>query len=797
METLRGVIERITFHNEENGYTVAKLLPEGRVSHLPHWQREVPIIGNMVGVSVGESVELTGRWGLHPEYGKQFNVEQMRTVLPATIAGMEKYLGSGLIKGVGPVTAGRIVQHFGLETLTVIDETPSRLQEVPGVGRKRVGMITRAWAEQRAIKEVMIFLQSHGVSTSLATKIYKQYGDAAIDTVQRNPYQLAQDIYGIGFLTADKIAKALGMAEDAPQRIAAGVEFALSNAVDEGHVYVPSPELIRRAQELLHVSPQAVAQGMLRLGHSDRVKLAPAPGGEAGHASWAVTGLFDPAQGEVGQLTIAESVAAYAAPDPQAVAQLLAEEQAVYLTPFYYGEVGVANRLARLLRHGPSRLAGLLPRQPQALFEKLADQGGMTLAPHQQEAVLAALTHPFVILTGGPGTGKTTTVRTLLQICQAGGKEVLLAAPTGRAAKRLSETTGQEAKTIHRLLAFQPAEGMRFKHNEESPLQGDLLIVDEASMIDLVLMNHLLKAIPPGMHLLLVGDVDQLPSVGAGSVLQDLIQAVGEAGSEAAHPLRRARVVQLQTIFRQAAGSYIIQNAHRINQGQMPVLENESALDFFLFRTDDPERAAQLCAELVQQRIPRKFAIPPQDIQVLSPMHRGAVGVANLNPLLQSTLNPPHDNKPERTVGSRLYRVGDRVMQLRNNYDKEIYNGDMGTIRAIDPVDQMVTVDFEGRAVNYAFLELDELTLAYAISVHKSQGSEFPAVVIPVMTSHYMMLQRNLLYTAVTRARRLVVLVGQPRAIAIAVNNYNVAARYTGLTERLRHEATTKEDVFP
>jgi exodeoxyribonuclease V alpha subunit len=782
MESLRGVIERITYHNEENGYTVAKLTPERRPRHLPNWQKEIAIVGNMAGIVVGESVELTGQWTMHAEYGKQFTVQTMRSVLPATVAGIEKYLGSGLIKGVGPVTARRIVKHFGAETLEIIDSDAGRLIEVPGVGGKRVQMIATAWAEQRAIKEVMIFLQSHGVSTSLATKIYKRYGDDAIAIVKENPYQLAEDIYGIGFVTADKIARALGIAADSPQRIAAGVEYVLSQATEEGHVYLPSKELIQQAGELLQVSTEQVAAGMLRLRSSERIKLTAEAGGEAAPLQWAVTQFFDaqPTFDAIGESSTQND---YAAAKPISVQSLLEEEQAVYLTPLYYSELGVANRIRHLLNAGKSRLVNFQNWNWKRSFTLLQEESGLVLAPQQQQAIQAALTHRLTILTGGPGTGKTTTLRSVLRLCESAGKKVWLAAPTGRAAKRLSEATGREAKTIHRLLEFQPSGGMAFKRNEDSPLEGDLLVVDEASMLDLILTNHLLKAVAPGTHLLLVGDVDQLPSVGAGNVLEDMIQAV--EGGEDTPGLAGAAVVRLETIFRQAADSFIIRNAHRINNGEMPLIDNERASDFFLFRVDDPERAAQLCVELVQKRIPSKFAIPPQDIQVLSPMHRGIVGVGALNGALQEALNPARPGVAERQVGSRVYRPGDRVMQLRNNYDKDVYNGDMGIITALDPIEQEVTVLIDNRKVQYNFLELDELTHAWAVSVHKSQGSEYPAVVIPVLTSHYMMLQRNLLYTAITRARRLVVLVGQPKAIAIAVNNNKVAARYTGLTERL------------
>ncbi len=807
-DLLRGVIERITFHNEENGYTVAKLALEQPSRHLPHWQKEATVVGAMVGVNVGEAVELNGHWDLHPQYGKQFTVVSMRSVLPATVAGIQKYLGSGLIKGVGPVTAKRVVAHFGPETLDIIDNHPQRLSEVSGVGRKRISMIKAAWLEQQAIKEVMIFLQGRGVSANLAAKIYKRYGDSAIETIQKNPFRLSEDIFGIGFQTADEIAQALGIPRDAPQRVAAAVEYTLNRAADEGHVFLPGAELIEKADALLHVGKEKTAAGLLRLKASDRVKLAAGPGEEAEALQWAVAEIFQPSSPQPLPL-LREGRRASDSPSPAQVESLLQNDRAVYLTPMYYAEVGVSNRLARLMR-GRGGAPFSAPSGPLASFQKqdwnlvfaqlqtqLTDhQGPLRLASRQQEAVHTALTNRLTVLTGGPGTGKTTVVRAIIHLCEQVRARAILAAPTGRAAKRLSETTGRPAKTVHRLLQFQPAAGFSFKRNEENPLSGDLLIVDESSMLDLILTNHLLKAVPAGMSLLLVGDIDQLPSVGAGNVLKDLIAAIEQENDETRnlHSADRcpAAVVRLDTIFRQAAGSYIVENAHRINRGQMPVLTRTAAEeatetnDFFLFRAEEPERAAELCVELVQERIPRRFAIPPQDIQVLSPMHRGAAGVTTLNRTIQQALNPSLPNSRERSFGDCVYRSGDRVMQMRNNYDKDVFNGDMGYIKDVDLIEQQVLVEIDGRTVAYDFQELDELVHAYAISVHKSQGSEFPAVVIPVLTSHYMLLQRNLLYTAVTRAKRLVVLVGQPRAIGIAVGNDQVAQRYSGLTERLR-----------
>lgn len=734
MTTLTGVIERITYHNEETGYTVGRLTPE-RGGQL------VTIVGNMMGINVGESVELRGEWTNHPDYGRQFKADDVRTVLPATVAGIEKYLGSGLIKGIGPVTARHIVRRFGEDTLRVIDEDPDRLSEALGVGRKRVELVKQAWQEQRQIKEVMIFLQAHGVSTSLAVKIYKQYGDDAIEVVKTDPYRLQRDVYGIGFLTADKIAQALGIAADSPERVAAGASYVLGQQADEGHVFTPRDDLVKESVELLGVGSPLVEAAIERLQKDEQVHVEP--------VQYAIS----------------------------APGQALGEAQAVYLTPFYYGEVGVAGRLHKLkearLATGASRLTSFGRFNWEAAFTVLQRQMGLDLAAAQRLAVQTALTQPVTVLTGGPGTGKTTTLRALIRLLQAAGHRVALAAPTGRAAKRMAEATGHEAKTIHRLLEPQPAQGLRFRRNADYPIDLDMLVVDEASMLDLLLTNHLLKAIPPGAHLLLVGDVDQLPSVGAGNVLRDIIDS-GEVA-----------VVRLEIIFRQAAASTIITNAHRINKGEMPLFPADAS-DFFLFQIEDVDRCADMVVDLVQNRIPARFGIPSGDIQVLSPMHRGALGVGALNERLQQQINGPDPRKPERSLGGRLLRLGDRVMQTRNNYDLEVFNGDMGIVTGIDPVMHTLTVAFDGQMATYDWANADELVHAYAVSVHKSQGSEYRAVVLPFHTTHYVMLQRNLLYTAITRARELVVIAGTRRALGVAVRNDKVAERHSALAERLR-----------
>ncbi|MEM7332095.1 MAG: ATP-dependent RecD-like DNA helicase [Chloroflexota bacterium] len=730
---IAGSVERITYYNEENGYSVIRLKPDSR-NMLPFKYASgrdalITVIGNLPELQPGEWLKLIGKWGNHPKHGRQFLVELCEQALPATTEGIKRYLGSGLIRGVGKKMAERIVHQFGDETLDVIETQPERLNSVIGIGPKRVKEIIKAWDEQRAIKEVMLFLQSHGVSTSIATKIYKRYEDESLAVVQTTPYRLVKDVRGIGFKTADKIAQALGLAIDDPQRIEAGIAYTLNRMAEEGHVYMPQIDLEPEASEILGVAGEKITAVLDQLETSDFIK---------------------------------RDTVQYSIDSEQSA--VLGEEQAVYLTSMYHSEIGVTERVKKLVQIQTSRLKN---SQPPPTTPQLS----IKLAPKQEEAVKTAVSHKVTILTGGPGTGKTTTLKALLDLLDNGRFSYALASPTGRAAKRLSEATGRPAKTIHRLLEFKPGEG--FGRHDNNPIDADMIVIDEASMLDLVLANQLLKAIRPDSHLLMVGDVDQLPSVGAGDVLRDLIASGVTA------------VVRLDTIFRQAADSGIISNAHRINEGLMPET-NAQANDFFIFVKDNIEETADLLVDIVKSRIPDKFKLDPMDdIQVLAPMYNGLVGVANANLLLQAALNPPHGKKPERKLNGRVFRVGDKIMQTVNNYDKNVYNGDIGRITSMDLLQQTMTVNIDGAPVVYDFLEVDEIVHAYAISVHKSQGAEYPCVVIPMVTQHYMMLQRNLLYTAVTRAKKLVILIGTRKAISIAVQNNKVTNRHTALDWRL------------
>jgi len=727
---LEGTLERITYQSDDDGYTVGRLTPQGK-------RYQVTIVGKLLGVRPGETLVLEGEWQEHRDHGRQFAVVQYRQIMPATIDGVKRYLGSGLIKGVGPATAERITATFGKYTLDVLEREPERLAEVPGLGRKKAALIRQAWAEQQRIKEVMLLLQELGLPTGMAVRIYKQYGDAAIQVVRGEPYRLADEVYGIGFLTADKIAAGIGVAHDDPQRIGAGLRHTLGAATEDGHCFLPAGELVRKAAAILGVGEGLVAAC-----------------------------LADPAV--AGEVEIIDPDPGAHAPPPSAP---------VYLKPLAMAETGVAAAVQRLAR-APSDMAGFFraARWPQ-VFAHLAERHRLRLSGRQQEAVVIALTEKVSVLTGGPGTGKTHSLRTIVQLLQSRGFRPLLASPTGRAAKRLSEATGAEAKTIHRLLEYAPGGGGQFRRNADYPLECDLLVIDEVSMLDVLLANHLLKAVPPRAHVLLVGDADQLPSVGPGRVLRDLLES-GAVPS-----------VHLDQIFRQAAGSGIAAAARQINAGLAPDFAGQE--DLFFFNAPDPERCAALVVELVAERIPRRFGHDPRrDIQVLSPTHKGAAGVANLNKLLQEALNPARPGKPEKPFGTNLFRLGDRVIQQRNNYELDVFNGDIGVVAAIDLAEQLLTVRFEdGRDIAYDFAILDELALAYALSVHKSQGAEYPAVVVPLLMQHRAMLQRNLLYTALTRARSLAVLAGDRRAVAAAAADERTEERYSGLAGRLARPA--------
>ncbi len=725
---VEGVLERITYANEETGYTVARVDTGRGANDL------LTVVGALLGAQPGESLRLHGRWASHPQYGKQFVVENYTTVLPATIQGIQRYLGSGLIKGIGPRFAERIVGQFGADTLEVIEQDPKRLIEVPGLGPKRTRMIAAAWEEQKAIKEVMVFLQGVGVSTSLAVRIYKKYGDSSIGVVKNEPYRLASDVWGIGFLTADRIAQAVGIPHDSPERVKAGLQYALSQSSDQGHCYLPEERLIADGVKLLQVDVGLVIDCLAELVAQEGVVRESVPAADGGEA---VT--------------------------------------AVYLVPFHRAEISLSNQLLRLLRADSDRMPGFAGVDWPKALGWLAERTGAKLAPEQQESVRLALTEKVAVLTGGPGCGKSFTVKSIVTLALAKRAKVLLAAPTGRAAKRLAELTGHQASTVHRLLELRP--GGEAAYDRDRPLDADLVVVDEASMLDLILANKLVKAVAPGAHLLFVGDVDQLPSVGAGEVLRDMLAKSGPIPS-----------VRLTRIFRQAQQSGVVTNAHRINEGLPPI--TDGLPDFFLFVEDDTERAAGLVVDVVARRIPQRFRLDPRrDVQVLAPMHRGPAGAGNLNTLLQAAVTPGREGLPERRFGGRTFRVGDKVTQIRNNYEKGqngVFNGTVGVVTGLSVEEQKLTVlTDEDEEVSYDFDELDELAHAYAVTIHRSQGSEYPAVVIPVTTSAWTMLQRNLLYTAVTRAKKLVVLVGSRKAIGQAVRTVSAGRRHSALDHRL------------
>ena len=718
MTKLRCVVERITYQNAENGYSVMKVKVKG-------YDDLVTLVGNLLEVPAGSVLLCEGEWRVDKRYGQQFQCETWEEVMPATAYGIEKYLGSVLVKGIGPKFAKLIVGHFGTNTIEVIETDIERLYEVPDIGKKRVEKISESWEKQKDIKNVMLFLQGFGVSTAYAAKIYRQYGKESIDKVKENPYRLADDIWGIGFKTADGIARKMGYEMNDERRLRSGLIYTLNQLADEGHCYAEEQQLIATARQLLEADEECIHTAMTHAIETE---------------------------------------------------DLMLDGTGIYLPPFYYAECGTANRLSTLVH---TKEVGSIFT---ARFDlaKLQRETGIEYDEVQVEAIRQAIASKVMVLTGGPGTGKTTTTKAIIAALQSAGMRILLAAPTGRAAKRMSEATGMEAKTIHRLLEYNPQDG--YKRNDENPLEGDALIVDECSMIDIILMNNLTKALPTTMRLVLVGDIDQLPSVGAGNVLRDII----DSGV--------IPVVRLTRIFRQAQSSRIVMSAHAINRGCFPDISNGQHTDFFFMKQEEPEKVAETIVSLVRDRLPKAYRQPTANIQVLTPMQRGVVGAANLNMALQQALN---HNTAALVRGGYTFKEGDRVMQLRNNYDKDIYNGDLGYVRSVDMEERTLTVDFDGQMVEYEASELDELTLAYATTIHKSQGSEYPIVVMPVLMTHYVMLQRNLIYTGITRAKKICVLVGQTKALAYAIHNMKVLKRNTRLKERLAPVATDSAATAP
>ena len=753
MIKIRCVVERITYQNPENGYSVLKC-------RVKDYSDLVPVVGNLLDANVGSVLLVEGNWKVDAKYGRQFVAQNWEETLPATVYGMEKYLGSGLIKGVGPKFAKRIVQKFGVDTFAVIEDNVELLIEVEGIGRKRVQMIAESWERQKEVKNIMLFLQEHQVSSSFAAKIYKQYGNDSIAVMKENPYKLADDIWGIGFRTADQIAEKLGFGKESYVRLRSGLMYTLSELSNDGYVYAEKQQLIDKASELLEASAETIIMTMDEMFRKEEL--------------------------------IRE----------QKIAKIDDEGNPVipvYLPPFYYAETGVAGKLKKLVSMpaGDRLYKRLLEVREKTGNPNLSvdvnviqEKTGVTYDEIQADAIRQAATAKVMVLTGGPGTGKTTTTHGIIAAYKAYGLKILLAAPTGRAAKRMSEATGMEAKTIHRLLECKPPEG--YQRNEDNPLEGDVLIVDECSMIDIILMNSLLKAIPSTMRLVMVGDIDQLPSVGAGNVLRDMIDS-------GIFP-----VVRLTRIFRQAQTSRIIMNAHRINEGRMPDLSNGKDADFFFMENEDAEATVRQIVELVQTKLPKYYHVEPMQIQVLTPMQRGVVGATNLNLALQEALNPAEHEVFMRGRGAVtvpkdclrrsgfVFRADDKVMQVKNNYDKEVFNGDIGVIASVNMEERTLKVDFDGRMVEYDVTELDELVHAYATTIHKAQGSEYPIVVMPILMNHYVMLQRNLIYTGITRAKKILVMVGTRKAVSCAVRNVTVTKRNTMLKERLTDARTDK-----
>jgi exodeoxyribonuclease V alpha subunit len=713
MESIKGTIERIVFRNEENGYVVA------RISSNSHDENLTTIVGNIASINIGENYELKGEWTNNQKYGRQFSFKDYILILPTSLLGIKRYLSSGLIKGVGPATAERIVNHFGNKTLDILENDLKRLTEIEGIAEKRVEIIEKSWEEQKEIKRVMLFLQSYQITTGYAVKIFKTYGNAAIKKLEENPYCLINDVMGIGFKIADNIAQKLGIEADSPERIEAGIKYILQELANQGHCYGVKSEIIKFGSELLEADESLFEKALNHLNDGE---------------------------------------------------EIIIQSEKIWLPYYYYSELGICKKLIKLIEY-PHQIININLKEK---IKSIEEKYHITFAREQKKAINQVLLNRILVLTGGPGTGKTTTTLGLIELFKELKFNITLAAPTGRAAKKISETTGREAKTIHRLLKYSPKNNTFFK-NEDNPIHTDVIILDEVSMIDVILMNQLLKAILPGTFVILIGDVDQLPSVGPGNVLKDII----ESGV--------IPVVRLTTIFRQESRSLIIVNSHRINEGKYPILKGEKERDFYFLEEEIPQAAVRKIINLCTTRLPSKYKIDPVvDIQVLTPMYKGEVGADNLNYQLREALNPKGTQIKYR---DNIFRVNDKIMQIKNNYDKEVFNGDIGTINKINLEESTLEVSFYERKVSYDFAELNELVLAYAITVHKSQGSEYKIVIIPVTTQHYLLLQRNLLYTGITRARDMVILIGTKKALWIAIKNNKTFHRNTLLQERLREMA--------